>query len=224
LDHTEILGATCAAIAKEKAGIIKAHVPVIIGPTVPFDIISPIALQKHAPLKQVKGFFETYMEENMAIARAAMEHLGIQGTAQTAGLQAQPPCRMETHSIDGLTFVFDVAHNPNGLDRLFKVLARQYAFHTLRVVVGFSKSKNVDDCIAVLKQHGHYFYPVEAPHGQGFSASQLAEKLNLTPPQPTISNAILQAKKEAQKERHKELIVVCGSFYIMDEARQAILH
>ncbi len=52
LDHTNILGTTLEAIASEKAGIIKAGVPVVIAPQkiAAFQVIQRMAIQQSAPL------------------------------------------------------------------------------------------------------------------------------------------------------------------------------
>lgn len=52
LDHTQFLGHTLAEIAKEKAGIIKEGVPVVIGETHPetAPVFEAVAREKHAPL------------------------------------------------------------------------------------------------------------------------------------------------------------------------------
>ena len=52
-DHMELLGNTIEAIAKEKAGIIKPHVPVIIGPRVPCPVIKNIARQIDSPFNRL---------------------------------------------------------------------------------------------------------------------------------------------------------------------------
>lgn len=52
LDHTQFLGSTHAAIAREKAGIIKPHTPVIIGEAMPDTrkVFEEKALQEKAPI------------------------------------------------------------------------------------------------------------------------------------------------------------------------------
>ena len=54
LDHTRVLGDTVEQIAREKAGIIKPNVPVLIGPGCPVDVIQDIADKQGAPLYQLK--------------------------------------------------------------------------------------------------------------------------------------------------------------------------
>lgn len=52
LDHQQFLGSTLAAIATEKAGIIKSGVPCIVGPQAPdaMDVIASHAAAKEAPI------------------------------------------------------------------------------------------------------------------------------------------------------------------------------
>lgn len=52
LDHTDMLGDTLALIAREKAGIIKPHVPVIIGESLPDTrpVFEAIASERQAPI------------------------------------------------------------------------------------------------------------------------------------------------------------------------------
>jgi dihydrofolate synthase / folylpolyglutamate synthase len=60
LDHTEILGDTIEQIAREKAGIIKAKVPVVVAPgsESTYAVIAGIAAEREAPLA-VASRFET---------------------------------------------------------------------------------------------------------------------------------------------------------------------
>lgn len=220
-DHTAILGETLEDIAREKAGIIKMSIPTIIGPTVPFNIISPIAMAKNSSLLHVKGDFDTYLEENTAIAKAAMEQLKIPSHAQAAGLQALPPCRLEFRQMGECKVVLDVAHNPSGLRSLFQALQRSHPAHRYKIVIGLSDHKDLKGCIAELKKAGTNFYVVEAPNGRGAAAHELAQALA---PRSTaydsIPSAVMQAIADADPSL--EIVVICGSFYIMQEARLAL--
>jgi dihydrofolate synthase/folylpolyglutamate synthase len=55
LDHTEVLGDTIAAIAEEKAGIIKTSTPVVVAPQSEeaWEVIKRVAAAKRAPLRAV---------------------------------------------------------------------------------------------------------------------------------------------------------------------------
>lgn len=67
-DHTQFLGNTLAAIAGEKAGIIKPDIPVVIGETVPEtkEVFKKKALEMHAPIifAEEERLLHTYKEEN----------------------------------------------------------------------------------------------------------------------------------------------------------------
>lgn len=54
-DHTAILGSDLASIAKEKAGIIKEKVPVVVSPQMPqvMEVLAQTAKEKNAPLYEV---------------------------------------------------------------------------------------------------------------------------------------------------------------------------
>ncbi len=58
LEHTEYLGSTLAAIAREKAGIIKDAVPVLCGPLKPeaLEVIRKVAAERGAPMTVVPPY------------------------------------------------------------------------------------------------------------------------------------------------------------------------
>ena len=68
LDHTQILGDTLQKIAYEKAGIIKLHVPVIVGQVLPETqpVFERVAFEKAAPL--------TIAEHRLYVSEFAYEH------------------------------------------------------------------------------------------------------------------------------------------------------
>jgi dihydrofolate synthase/folylpolyglutamate synthase len=64
LDHREHLGSTLAAIAREKAGIIKRRRPVVVGALPPEaeEVITAVALERGAPLHLLQREFEARRE------------------------------------------------------------------------------------------------------------------------------------------------------------------
>jgi dihydrofolate synthase / folylpolyglutamate synthase len=145
-DHTEILGNTLDEITREKAGIIKAKKPVIIGPRVPYNIVKPIADNVGAPCIQVQGIFDDFEQENRAIAKCALEYLHYPLYDIMQGLEAIPACRMEIISVPQhpRPIILDVAHNPDGLEKLFQSIRRKFPHETYRVICGLSKSKDIN--------------------------------------------------------------------------------
>lgn len=226
LEHTEYLGNSLEEITKEKSGIIKPLVPVIIGPCVPMPIVKQIAKENDSPFFQVTGHFEQYNDENNAIAKKALEFLNISEKSICEGLQAWPPCRMEKVQTDPI-IILDVAHNPDGFERLFQALKMQYHHTPFRIVFGLSKNKDIEGCLHELKRHGTHFHLVEAPNGRGVEVPVLynfmlhhhfsKDEISVD---PDIRSTIKRALKEARV--NKQILIICGSFFIMGEARAAL--
>ncbi len=230
LDHTEILGHTREAIAREKGGIIKEKIPVIIGPHVPLEPIHSIALDKGSLCIQVKETSPLFEEQNQMIARAALNYLASQFHLSPhdieKGLGGKQPCRFEV--INGSPhIILDVAHNPDGLQHLFQMMAHDYPEQPLRLLFGLSKNKDLTGCLQLLAKHGAHFHLVEASNGRGASVTHLYTHLCELAVNPScifkhefIFEGINQAKEKAIK--HGEILVICGSFFIMKQVRQAL--
>ncbi len=226
LEHTEYLGHRLEEITKEKAGIIKPHIPILIGPCVPKQVVEPIALRQGSPLIQVTGHFLFYDEENNAIAKEALHYLGIRKTSIDAGLKIRPPCRMEL-ICQPPPVILDVGHNPDGLEHLFQAVKEQYPHISLRIVFGLSRNKDIEGCLNVLKKYGEYFHIVEASNGRGLGIVELHKKMleqgfatTSIFQDASITNGIHKAMKAAKQQ--KQLLIICGTFFIMSEARATL--
>lgn len=223
LDHMAILGHTEDEIAYEKAGIIKPQVPCIIGPSVPYESMSWQSWLNNASLKQVRGPFSDYEEENRAIAKEAMLQLGISCHSIESGLQVTPPCRFQTlfHHDLRQTFgpnvpkcvILDVAHNPAGIEQLFMRIQEP-----VYVLCGFSADKDVDSCLDVLKQKAERLYFVQAAGARAMPSQELAKRVAGGRAFESIKEGVAYAFLDAAKEA--KTLVVCGSFYIMRQVRQ----
>lgn len=109
LEHTAWLGTTIEAITREKAGIAKPTIPVVIGPNVDAAIVREVATSVGAAeVQQVPSqAFEDYDAENSAVARAALRVLsyrpkimkllpnGLQTALITEAMRTRPPCRFQ---------------------------------------------------------------------------------------------------------------------------------
>lgn len=81
-DHTRLLGETIEEIALEKAGIVKAGVPLIAGPNCPHALLRDVARDRGAPYVRVPDEAATFAVddfdlENQFIAEAALVSLGV---------------------------------------------------------------------------------------------------------------------------------------------------
>lgn len=124
IDHVDFLGATVAAIAGEKAGIIKPHAPVVVGEQVPeaLAVIERAAARVRAPVFARNEHWHVHEEagrlvysdedglvdlprprlvgphqiDNAGLAVAALRSLKLSAAAQEAGiLGAEWPARLQ---------------------------------------------------------------------------------------------------------------------------------
>ncbi len=94
LDHTALLGDTAALIAREKAGVIKAGIPVVIGEhnEITKPIFDSIALDRKAPISYAsteydipvamlsidsKQVFQVYKDEKLVFENLTLDLLGL---------------------------------------------------------------------------------------------------------------------------------------------------
>lgn len=230
LDHTDLLGKTREEIAHEKAGIIKSQIPVVIGPHVPLKSIQEVAKPLQSQIIQAQSTSTFFEEENQKIARTALEWLSgsfsLSSNAISQGLKGRQPCRFEV--LEGTPLIIlDVSHNPDGFVHLFQAIQQHYPGKAMRLLFGLSKNKDVQGCLRLIAQHGHHFHLVEAPNGRGVPLEELETLLqhfirdsSLIFKHSSIAEGIHLAREQAIQ--HQEILVICGSFFIMGQARQAL--
>ncbi|RLN87940.1 hypothetical protein BBJ28_00018009 [Nothophytophthora sp. Chile5] len=274
MDHMRVLGNTREAIAREKAGIIKPNVPVVVGPNTPIDVMMEFATRNNAPLAQVlpsAEFNDDYNAENTAIAREACVQLNALHALQVGGLgsstdlcvdlsskrvasalEARPPCRFQVlHVIRPnskerkVTVVLDVAHNPPAIERLAELLHKRFPDKKLRFVCGFSADKAIDTVLATITAACRQNDPdasdediqsrihlVKANHPRGASLEEINQSLAESSSDAggqrqfaeiaVIKDGVDAALAASRASPDNEVVVVCGSVFLMAEARQAL--
>ena len=202
-DHMHLLGSTLEEIAHEKAGIIKPGVPYLLGPRVPF-LKGPRAAFPQSPF---------YDEENSLIAEKALEMLGVSFSSIKKALPARPPCRFEVISEK---YILDVAHNPDGIFKLIQAIHHHFPGKKPHFFVGFSEDKDAAECLHLLSEAGSITC-VGGRSPRLFSADKLASLAK------SLGIEALKSDSISFEGIKADLFVVCGSFYLMSEAR-AKLH
>ncbi|MCS6242499.1 MAG: bifunctional folylpolyglutamate synthase/dihydrofolate synthase [Opitutus sp.] len=134
LDHCEMLGDTIPQIAEEKAGIIKAGKPVVIGrlPPEAEAVIRRVAAEQGAPVHSVREIFGEdvadypkpalegdYQRANAAVAvlvtRCLDARWGLSAEVVGRGIAAvRWPGRWQRTTIGGRSLILDASHNPEG--------------------------------------------------------------------------------------------------------------
>lgn len=233
LDHTSILGDSLEKIAYEKAGIMKQSVPCVVGPSVPRHIVREVAKTLSCPLYFSAQSGDDFEEENCLVAKMALDVLSSRIAIKTSsidfGLQQLPPCRFERiyqetlrrfHS--GLLpkeVILDVAHNPDGIRKLFSRIDEP-----VTVLCGFSKDKDVKGCLAEITKANALFF-VKSESSRALKTSEL---LRCVPSQDIPYFAYDDIQKGLQAAfayagNRGETLVICGTFYIMDDARKFLV-
>lgn len=234
LEHTDTLGTTIEAITKEKGGIIKPHVPLLIGPCVNRSFIEPLTHALKSPLFQVQETLSHYDQENTAIAQAALNLLPLPfkvgPDAIAAGTSLRPPCRLEvfpqTHASLPPFTILDVAHNPDGIKHLCSALDEMYPQQKFRIVLGLSKTKDISGCLKELKDRFIHLHLVEAENGRGISVQNLHDltriefKNERVTPHDNLTLGIQSALHLGAI--HQDPVLIIGTFFIMNRARKEL--
>ncbi len=186
LDHTQFLGSTLKAIAFEKGGIMKTHVPVVIGETQPETEIVFIELAKehHSNIKfadqqeaiddyqsDLKGDYqiknrktvlsgiEALQKSGFEISEEALVE-GFKKVIKNTGLHGRWEVIQEQPKI-----ICDTGHNKEGLQyTMTQLLKEQY--DQLHMVFGVVNDKDVLSILPLLpRQATYYFCRPNIPRG-----------------------------------------------------------
>ncbi|MCI0382447.1 MAG: hypothetical protein L0207_05310 [Chlamydiae bacterium] len=223
-DHKQILGNSLESIAREKAGILKSKIPLILGPSAQFPNIYDRAKLLGCPVYTIRQSFSFFDEENQAIAKKALEVLHLQVPLNSLSfekiLSMRPPCRFEEKN----GMIFDVAHNPPAFQRLMEALLLHFPHFQFRFVIGMSKDKEIKESLESVLSRASHFHFVKADTDRGAEPTILRQILHqLTTLPATCEDSILSGIRHARTElKPHEKIVICGSFLIMEKALSRI--
>ena len=245
LDHTDLLGDTLEKIAREKAGIVKPGVPVVVGEYQPevAHVFEQKAAECRAPLafaSRLRSRADTaaypldlhgdYQQRNLCTVLAALDSLrergvfafsqknmedGLRTAAALTGLRG----RWEQLG-DRPRVICDTAHNVHGLQQTMAQLAHT-ACGQLHIVFGMVADKDVNGAAALLTRSARYYF-TQASTPRALPADTLADRCRAVGLQgeayPTVALALRTAKKSAAPN---DLIYVGGSTFVVADALTA---
>ena len=249
LDHTEFLGNTLAKIAKEKAGIIKPGVPVVIGESHPqtmnvflgkaqecgSDIYFADQCEylrrtrlRFAPECELKGI---YQEHNLQTAFVALRELSnvqcpisndqiAEGFAHVCAMTGLRG-RWETLCKQPLT-ICDTGHNSHGIQYVARQLKELTNPHVW-IVFGMVNDKDTDVVMRLLPQGERYQYVFTRPNTQ--RARSAEEMLALWGKEGLAIEDPVEAIRYAQQHASAEdAIFIGGSNYLVSDAISLYTH
>ena len=225
-DHVETIGPNLRQIALEKAGAIRAGVPVVTAARgEALEVIRGVALERGAELHvleaeddlfvlphkpALRGVFQL---ENAALAVAGLRLLGLEAEHVEAALGARWPGRMEKFEVQHRAVILDGAHNPAAARALAKSLKPGFA-----LVFGAMARKDVRGVLEPLRDLACEVRFV-SPGALGADPQALA--LEFEGAAFDSLEAALKASLESVPERGR--ILVTGSLYLVAEAREILL-
>lgn len=234
MDHMEFLGDTLPKIAREKAGIIKPGVPVVVSETQVdvAEVFREVAAEKKAPLyfadqmdlphyyTSLKG---SYQKRNVQGVLGVLRYLeafpvsqqniksGLLKVTENTGLLGRWQTLGEQPKI-----ICDTAHNREGLELVLKQLLEQ-PFRNLHIVLGFVRDKPLDQVLPLFPKHARYYFArPDIPRGldsgtlkeHAFQFGLIGEAF------ATVNEALKNALQTAHPE---DLIFVGGSTFVVAE-------
>ncbi|HKQ69496.1 MAG TPA: cyanophycin synthetase [Polyangiaceae bacterium] len=237
LDHIDRLGAGLAAIAGEKAGILKRGVPVVVGPLrePALGVVVARARATSSPLlltesdadlgafvaRHPPALAGAHQVDNAKVAVALGRELGLGEAFLAAGLrQVRWPGRLETLSTPNGLVLLDTAHNHAGALALAAELeAMKIDPETTALVFGSMADKDYEAMLAALAslaRHRTYVTP------EGRRAADPSALAAIAPGR--IATTALLAIEGARRAVGPEgLVVVTGSIFLVGEVRARLL-
>lgn len=236
LDHVKFLGETVELIAREKAGIIKPGVPVVLGemdeharevciqravemesdwrsaadlvlPVPPSPLLGQHQLQN---ARTAYTALESLRNKAWAIPLSAIQR-GFERVRENTGLRG----RWEMLSERPLT-IADVAHNEDGMRMVMQELARVPRAH-LHIVLGMSDDKDASAILRLLPtEASYYFCRPNVPRGR--DAELLQSEAAVFGLKGEVYASVAKAYAAARiYATQEDVIFIGGSFFVVAE-------
>lgn len=238
-DHMQVLGATLAAIAAEKAGIIKPEVPVITGVTHEdaFAVIDYKARELDAPCIQVGepavasmpysvGLVGIHQKANAAIAattaRLLRPVLPISEEALSRGLaEVSWPGRFQVLKQGDQVWVLDGAHNRDAAAAVRKTWESEFPQVRPTLILGVLQDKSWREmirewlpiCSRVIT------VPIQCPRAMNAELLLEACRSSGVARAGRAASSLAEALRWVSKDSH---VLVTGSLYLVGEVLECL--
>lgn len=220
-DHQELLGESLEEIAWHKAGIIKPHIPVVLGAQVKELIIWDYAKKMQAPVLQSSEFLNDYELDNRLTALEALRYLSakfsIHNDAISFGLQQIPQGRYQKLlDHNNHLWILDVGHNYEGISQFLERACREFSHRQFIIVFAIAKDKQYSAILLLLSKFARKIFLVKQQHTRLEDPDVLQQRLAEFDFKQT-SMALLPNHMEciSQEGQATNLpVLVCGSFLL----------
>ncbi len=233
-DHTQFLGDTHALIAREKAGIIKQNIPIVLGelPLEAKNEIEKIAQEKssniidslilNAPKSALEGSYQLFNERTSfgILLQLQKMNWNISNENITEGFlrvieNTHLMGRWQVLATEPLT-VAEVAHNEEGINFLVEKI-KTLSYKQLHIVIGMVNDKDHSQVLSLLPEEAEYYF-VQADIPRALPKEELQIKalefMLKGNCYPNVHSGLDAAIKVSSKE---DLIIVTGSIFTVAE-------
>lgn len=229
-DHWQRLGDSLGQIAREKAGIIKPHCPVVIG-KLPPEARTPIlerAQALHSRVIEISQGVDydlplpgEHQRLNCALAIGAVEQLqgwDIKAEHIHRGIATtQWPGRLEWTTYKGAKVLLDGAHNLGGAQALRQYIDQTLPNQALAWIMGILTTKDYAAMVNTLLRSGDWLLPVPVKGHSSVSAPEFLAAVRV-PIQSYVGEGLTESLDRAVALGLP--IVVCGSLYLVGEFKR----
>ena len=238
LEHTEFLGETIEKIAREKAGIIKRKIPVVIGERnkKTEECFKKIALKRESKIIFASDYnydFDylidvSYQKKNVKTALASLQFLSFLNIKKEDIENGLKKFKTNTSFIGrwqvlkkNPKIILDVSHNLEGFKNIIEQIKNEN-FERLIFVMGFVKGKNIKQIFSVLPKRAFYF--ISQPNiDRAYPIEEIKIKLKSFSHNIIYSNSLKESYYKALETPLKEdLIILTGSNFIAQELMDLI--
>ena len=236
LDHTRFLGSNISAIAKEKAGIIKENIPVVIGETQQeiSPIFNDIAKSKNSEIIFADHFIYhnydcdlkgDYQKKNIKTVLKSIEILkyldykiidshietGLNNVSNNTGLQGRWQVIQKKPMI-----ICDTAHNEAALDDVISQLT-DMDYSDLHFIIGFSNDKDLEKISKLFPEDSKYYF-VQSKVGRARCAKQVRDIFKLNNRNGDYYKSIENTIKYVNGiSKENDIIFIGGSTFVVSE-------
>ena len=236
LDHTRFLGSNIFDIAKEKAGIIKDNIPVVIGQTQQeiSPIFTDIAKSKNSEIIfadhsiydtydcDLKGDYQKKNIITVLKSTEILKHLdykindshiktGLSNVSNNTGLQGRWQVIQRKPMI-----ICDTAHNEAALREVISQLI-DMEYSDLHFIIGFSNDKNLKKISKIFPEDSKYYF-VQSKVGRARDAKEVRDIFKLNNRYgdyyKSIENTIKYVKGVSKEN---DIIFIGGSTFVVSE-------
>lgn len=248
IDHTAVLGKGIQNITKEKLGIVRENIPLILAPQIP-GVYRVIKAMNHKSIRRVgkdikaewaestidstrfqvngveytSSFRGPHQVENGLTAILAARTLGINDSTIKKGIRkARIRGRFDIIR-ENPYVILDGAHNVISIKLLTRAIRQLVRFRRLWLVIAVLADKNIDGIAWVLSTITDYCIATGVKSERASNPEVILHTFTkMGIPGEIVNNSIDAFRAATSKAREDDLVLITGSFYLVGEIMENI--